>query len=102
MLSKYANKALYLLLIICTINLLFGTFYLLHQGRPVIYYEYLLIPIFFSFTRNYLFRFITIFGLLVTDLLVSISKIYYFDTFNFCKSLAPYLFQTLASNFGLL
>ena len=83
MLFKYTNKALYLLLIICTINLLFGAFYLLHLGRPVLYYEYLLIPIIFSFTRNYFFRFIIIFGLLVSDLLISISKIYYFDTFNF-------------------
>ena len=97
MLSKYTNKALYLLLIICTINLLFGTFYLLHLGRPVLYYEYLLIPFVFSFTRNYFFRFITIFGLLVSDLLISISKIYYFDTFNFLQKFS----SIFISNFSL-
>ena len=97
MLSKYTNKALYLLLIICSINLLFGAFYLLHLGRPVLYYEYLLIPLVFSFTRNYFFRFITIFGLLVSDLLISISKIYYFDTFNFLQKFS----SIFISNFSL-
>lgn len=97
MLSKYTNKALYLLLIICSINLFFGAFYLLHLGRPVLYYEYLLIPFVFSFTRNYFFRFITIFGLLVSDLLISISKIYYFDTFNFLQKFS----SIFISNFSL-
>ena len=97
MLTKYTNKALYLLLIICSINLLFGAFYLLHLGRPVLYYEYLLIPFVFSFTRNYFFRFITIFGLLVSDLLISISKIYYFDTFNFLQKFS----SIFISNFSL-
>ena len=97
MLPKYTNKVLYLLLIICTINLLFGTFYLLHLGRPLLYYEYLLIPIIFSFTRNYLFRFITIFALLISDLLISISKIYYFDTFNFLQKFS----SIFISNFSL-
>lgn len=97
MLSKYTNKVLYLLLIICTINLLFGAFFLLHLGRPVLYYEYLLIPFVFSFTRNYFFRFITIFGLLVSDLLISISKIYYFDTFNFLQKFS----SIFISNFSL-
>ena len=102
MLSKYTNKALYLLLIICTINLLFGTFYLLHQGRPVVYYEYLLIPIVFSFTRNYFFRFITIFGLLISDLLVSISKIYYFDTFNFLQKFSSIFISNFSVKFWIV
>ena len=97
MLSKYTNKVLYFLLIICAINLLFGAFYLLHLGRPVLYYEYLLIPLVFSFTQNYFFRFIAIFGLLVSDLLISISKIYYFDTFNFLQKFS----SIFISNFSL-
>ena len=102
MLSKYTNKALYLLLLICTINLLFGTFYLLHLGRPVLYYEYLLIPFFFSFTRNYLFRFITIFGLIISDLLISISKIYYFDTFNFLQKFSSIFISNFTLKFWIV
>ena len=95
--SNYVNKTFLLILLLCSINLLFGTFYLLHLGRPVLYYEYLLIPIIFSFSRNYLFRFITIFGLLVLDLFLSISKIYYFDTFNFLQKFS----SIFISNFSL-
>ena len=43
------------------------------------------------------FRFITIFGLLVSDLLISISKIYYFDTFNFLQKFS----SIFISNFSL-
>lgn len=97
MISKGANKSFHIILLLCSINLLFGTFYLLHLGRPFVYYEYLLIPIIFSFSRNYLFRFITIFGLLVSDLLISVSKIYYFDTFNFLQKFS----SIFISNFSL-
>ena len=61
------------------------------------YYEYFLIPVVFSFSQNYFFRFITILGLLISDLLVSISKIYYFDTFNFLQKFR----SIFISNFSL-
>lgn len=97
MLSKYTNKALYLLLLICTINLLFCSFYLLHLGRPFVYYEYLLIPFIFSLSQKYFFRFLAILVLLISDLLISISKIYYFDTFNFLQKFS----SIFISNFNL-
>lgn len=102
MLPYHTNKALYLLLIICIINLLFGTFYLLHLGRPVLYYEYLLIPVVFSFSQNYLFRFFTILGLLISDLLVSISKIYYFDTFNFLQKFSSIFISNFSVKFWII
>lgn len=96
------NKFLYSLFIICSINLLFSTFYLLHLGRPVFYYEYLLIPIVFSFSRNYLFRFITILSLIVSDLLISISKIYYFDTFNFLQKFSSIFISNFSVKFWIV
>jgi hypothetical protein len=85
MISNSINKTFSFLLLVCGINLLFGTFYLLQLGRPFIYYEYLLIPFVFSFFKNYIFRFLTVLLLIISDLLISVSKIYYFDTFNFLQ-----------------
>ena len=102
MLTKYTNKTLYLLIVVCAINLLFGTFYLLHLGRPVFYYEYFLIPVVFSFSQNYLFRFFTILGLLISDLLVSISKIYYFDTFNFLQKFSSIFISNFSVKFWIV
>ena len=102
MLTKVTNKALYLLLIIFSINLLFGTFYLLNLGRPLLYYEYFLIPIIFSISRNYLFRFITIFSLLISDILISISKLYYFDTFNFLQKFSSIFITNFSIKFWIL
>jgi hypothetical protein len=87
MISNSANKTISFLLLVCSINLFFGTFYLLQLGRPFIYYEYLLIPLFFSFIKNYIFRFLALLLLVISDTLITVSKIYYFDTFNFLQKL---------------
>lgn len=75
---------------------------MLHLGRPTIYYEYLLIPLVFSFTSNYYFRFFTVFSLLVTDLLISISKIYYFDTFNFLQKFSSIFISNFSIKFWVM
>jgi hypothetical protein len=87
MISNSTNKTFPILILICSINLFFGTFYLLQLGRPFIYYEYLLIPLVFSFFKNYIFRFLAILLLIISDLLITLSKIYYFDAFNFLQKL---------------
>jgi ABC-type iron transport system FetAB permease component len=95
------NKGLSLLLIICSINLLFGTFYLLNLGRPFVYYEYLLIPFVFSLSQKYFFRFFAILVLIISDLLISISKIYYFDTFNFLQKFSSIFISNFSVKFWI-
>ena len=87
MISNSTNKTFLLIVLIVLINLLFSTFYLLQLGRPFLYYEYILIPLFFSFFKNYFFRFFAVLILFVSDLLITVSKIYYFDAFNFLQKL---------------
>ncbi len=87
MISNSTNKTFSLIVLIVLINLLFSTFFLLQIVRPFLYYEYLLIPFFFSFFKNYFFRFFAVLILFVSDLLITVSKIYYFDAFNFLQKL---------------
>lgn len=91
------NKLFYMIPILFGINLLLGAFNLLYLGRPIVYYEYLLIPLLFSFSGSYYYRFIVLLGLVFSDLLISISKIYYFDTFNFLQKFS----SIFISNFSL-
>ncbi len=94
---KAPNKPFYIILILLGINLLLGAFNLLYLGRPILYYEYLLISLLFSFSSSYYYRFIVLLGLVFSDLLISISKIYYFDTFNFLQKFS----SIFISNFSL-
>ena len=94
---KAPNKSFYIILILLGINILLGAFNLLYLGRPIVYYEYLLIPLLFSISSRYYYRVIVLLGLVFSDLLISISKIYYFDTFNFLQKFS----SIFISNFSL-
>jgi len=96
--NKPLYSSFYLVLILLGINLLLGAFNLLYLGRPIVYYEYLLIPLLFSFSGSYYYRFIVLLGLVFSDLLISISKIYYFDTFNFLQKFS----SIFISNFSFI
>ena len=95
------NKAVHLLLLIYGINLLLSAFYALQLNRPIFYYEYLFIPIIFSFLRNYYLRFFTVLGLLLADVLISISKLYYFDTFNFLQKFSSIFISNFSVKFWI-
>lgn len=95
------NKAVHLLLLIYGINLLLSAFYALQLDRPIFYYEYLFIPIIFSFIRNYYLRFFTVLGLLLADVLISISKLYYFDTFNFLQKFSSIFISNFSIKFWI-
>lgn len=99
---KVTNKVLSLTLILYSINLFLGAFNLLQLGRPFFYYEYLLVPFLFSLVNNYYFRFITLLGLIVSDLLISISKIYYFDTFNFLQKFSSIFISNFSVKFWII
>lgn len=94
---KDINKILNLLFLIYGINIVLSAFYLLQLDRPIFYYEYLLIPLFFCFFRNYYIRFLVFLSLLVADVLISFSKLYYFDTFNFLQKFS----SIFISNFSI-
>jgi hypothetical protein len=94
---KSVNKVYLIFVLLLGINLLLGAFNLLYLGRPIVYYEYLLIPLLFSFSGSYYYRVIVLLVLVFSDLLISISKIYYFDTFNFLQKFS----SIFISNFSL-
>jgi hypothetical protein len=96
------NKLFSLLLIFFIINLILGAFNLLQLGRPFIYYEYLLIPLAFAFSSNYYFRFSAILSLFLSDILISVSKIYYFDTFNFLQKFSSIFISNFSIKFWVI
>jgi hypothetical protein len=74
---------------------------LLHLGRPFVYYEYLLVPFVFSLSQKYFFRFFALLVLIISDLLISISKIYYFDTFNFLQKFSSIFISNFSFKFWI-
>lgn len=80
-----------------TLNILLSGCYLLYVDRPIVYYEYLFLPLLLVFTTKKFLQYGLISILVFTDLLLSFSHFYFFDSFNYLVKF-PSLF---ISSFGL-
>jgi len=78
------------LFVIIFLNLLGHGFYLISIERPVLYYEYLLIPLIFAFTSNKTVRYLIIGFIIISDAIISLSLFYFFDTFNYLTKLPSF------------
>ena len=78
------------LFVIVFLNLLGHGFYLISIERPVLYYEYLLIPLIFAFTSNKTVRYLIIGFIIISDAIISLSLFYFFDTFNYLTKLPSF------------
>ena len=83
--NKY-NKIIIPLLVIVLLNLIEHGFYLISIERPVFYYEYLAIPLVFTFISNKLIRVLIITFIVISDAIISLAQFYFFDTFNYIIS----------------
>ena len=83
--NKY-NKIIIPLLVIVLLNLIEHGFYLISIERPVFYYEYLAIPLVFTFISNKLIRLIIITFIVISDAIISLAQFYFFDTFSFSNT----------------
>ena len=79
--NKY-NKIIIPLLVIVLLNLIEHGFYLISIERPVFYYEYLAIPLVFTFISNKLIRLLIITFIVISDAIISLAQFYFFDTFK--------------------
>ena len=91
-------KVFYTVLVILFINIALTGFLTITVKRPVIYYEYLFLPVVLIVLRKHYLRTALVMGLILLDLLFNVSHLYYFDVFNYLEKL-PSLF---ISNFSVL
>lgn len=83
-------KLLSAYLIILFINVLLTGFLEITIKRPVIYYEYIILPAVFIFISNRFFKVSILLGVILLDIIYNVSHLYYFDIFNYVEKL-PYL-----------
>lgn len=95
---KFILKFLILLGYLLILNICLNCFYLVWLQRPIFYYEYLILPLLFSLLPNKFIRTGIVFILILADTIISLSKIYFFDTFNYILKVQS-LFLT---NFGVI
>jgi hypothetical protein len=96
-------KLLIILVAILIINIALTGFLEISVKRPVIYYEYLLLPTILLLINRHWLRLCIFLGLLLFDLAFNLSHLYYFDLFNYLEKLPSlfiskfsYLFWALA------
>lgn len=64
---------------------------LISVKRPIIYYEYLFLPVVLILVRKRLYRIAILIGLILLDIVYNLSHLYFFDLFNYLEKL-PSLF----------
>ena len=65
------------------LNFLLSGCYFVYVDRPVIYYEYIFLPLLFVFIANRTFQYVSVSMLIFMDVLLSLSHFYFFDSFNY-------------------
>ncbi len=86
-------KPLIIAAIIILLNVFLNGFYQYSIDRPLIYYEYILLPFVLVIVQKRLFRIGLLFILIALDTLMSLSRLYYFDSINYLFKF-PSLFIT--------
>ena len=87
---KY-KKIIITLVIIVLLNLLLTGFLDVTIKRPVLYYEYIFLPLALIVVQKHFLRLGVFMGLVLLDIIYNLSHLYYFDVFNYVEKL-PYLF----------
>lgn len=78
------------ILILLLINIVLTGFLEVTIRRPIIYYEYIFLPLLLIMAPKHIYRVLILIGLILLDLIYNLSHLYYFDIFNYIEKL-PYL-----------
>lgn len=97
-----ATKIILTLLIILLINITLTGFLEITVKRPVLYYEYLLLPVVLIIAKKHWLRVAIFISLLGTDLILNLSHIYFFDLFNYVEKLPSLLISKFSIQFWVL
>ncbi len=87
---KY-KKIIITLVIILLLNIVLTGFLDVTIKRPLLYYEYIFLPLVLIIVRKHFLKLVVFMGLVLTDIIYNLSHLYYFDVFNYVEKL-PYLF----------
>ena len=79
------------ILIIVLINIVLTGFLEITISRPIIYYEYIFLPIVIILAGKHIYRTAILISLILLDILYNLSHLYFFDIFNYIGKI-PYLF----------
>ena len=83
-------KLLFTFLFIILLNVILTGFLAVSIKRPIIYYEYIFLPLVFVIIQKHLYKVLLLLGLILLDISYNVSHLYYFDIFNYFEKL-PYL-----------
>jgi len=85
-----AIKLIITILVIVFINIVLTGFLEITIRRPIIYYEYIFLPIVLILAQKHIYRVFILMGLILLDIIYNLSHLYFFDIFNYIEKL-PYL-----------
>lgn len=92
------RKLLLAIFIILIFNILLAGILHVSISRPLIYYEYIFLPVVLIMASKHIFRVTILIGLILLEFVYHLAHIYYFDVFNYIEKI-PSLFT---SDFSLI
>lgn len=87
------SKLLIAIFIIIILNIALASILKVSFSRPLVYYEYIFLPVVLMIASKHLFRVIILIGLILVEFLYHLSHIYYFNVFNYLEKI-PSLFTS--------
>ncbi|MEN9701528.1 MAG: hypothetical protein RIR55_848 [Bacteroidota bacterium] len=95
-------KLLIVLVVIFLINIALTGFLEITVKRPIIYYEYLLLPTLLLLINKHWLRVSVFMGLILLDFTFNLSHLYYFDLFNYLEKLPSLFISKFSFSFWIL
>jgi hypothetical protein len=77
-------------------------FFLIAIERPIFYYEYLALPFIFTLLPNNKLRWLALSLTLLGDVVVSLARFYFFDSFNYITKIPSIFFSHFSFSFWII
>lgn len=96
------KKLAYPIGVILLINFLMHGCFLIAIERPLFYYEYLALPLVFTFLPNTKIRYFILTAVLILDAIISLARFYFFDSFNYISKIPSLFFSHFSFSFWIV
>ena len=96
------KNIIYPVSMIVLINVIMHGCFFIAIDRPIFYYEYLALPLIFTFLPNNKLRWIALALTLLGDAIVSLARFYFFDSFNYITKIPSLFFSHFSFSFWII
>jgi hypothetical protein len=100
--KEITKNIIYPISMIVLINVIMHGCFFIAIERPIFYYEYLALPFIFTLIPNNKLRWLALSLTLLGDVVVSLARFYFFDSFNYITKIPSIFFSHFSFSFWII